>query len=75
MSLYVGDRLVCRFGRTSKPVENLNKHIQKRIVSQVGHSIVLYRDARLIEHKICNKFLIEEHSQLFTLYRVQHGGI
>jgi hypothetical protein len=36
----------------SKHVENWNKHIEKRIVRQVGHLQELYRDAWSTEHKI-----------------------
>jgi hypothetical protein len=35
----------------SKHVENWNKHIEKRIVHQVGHLQELYWDARSTEHK------------------------
>jgi len=37
----------------SKHVEDLNKHIIKEIVHQVGHLLELYEDVRSKKYKIC----------------------
>jgi hypothetical protein len=50
----------------SKHVQNWNKHIEKRIVRQVGHLQELYWDARLTEHKIL-LFLLTVSDYPFTI--------
>jgi hypothetical protein len=66
----------------SKHVEDWNKHIKKkRIVRQVGHLPELYRDARLIKHRIiqayCHVFLLMllNHAihSVFTYYSVSQS--